>query len=266
MRQERHSFSNEELRELGTEKMELRELLAKHFDKQKKKFIKYSLDDLAKETGVSKTTLSGFLNRQRIPSQINLLKIATTITTKKSIIEKYSLDKESKIKYEKHRKKIVSPALYKKISDWEYFAIIGLCRIKNNSSSPKWIAEKLNIEKSRAKKCLELLIKEKLVLESNGKLYKVYNHIMTKSGVPNKDIKKSHSQAINIAEEAMYTIDIKYRQYLTTNLTIKDDHLDEAKEELAKFMVKFLKKYSTQKDADSLFKLNFQFFPLTKMD
>ncbi len=245
--------------------MQLRDLLIKYIEKKEKTYGKYSLSKLSLDTGVSKTTLSGFINKDRVPSRENLFKIAQTVTTNKAILKKYSTELAT-IKQSKHRKKIISYKLFKEISDWEYFAIIGLTRLKDNSANEDWIADKLSIEKSRAKKCLKKLLKEGLLKIKDNRLYKDYKHLGTPTEISNQDIKKAHSQAINLSEEAMYTIPFKHRQYITSNLTIKDEDLVEAREELDKLVKKFIKKYNCETEADALYKLNIQFFPLTSVE
>lgn len=243
--------------------MDLQKILIAYVERQKKIHKKYSLSDLSKNSGVSKTSLSEFLNGNRELTPENKIKLATVIIQSKKSFN-YFVEKNSSIsKIAKKREKILKKTQFSYISDWEYFAILASVYLKNSSSDTQWISKTLNIPHERAVECLEQLLNLKLIKITNSKIIRQGYNISSPRGESNQDIKKNHSQSINLADEKLYEIPIERREYITSNLCIAEKDFNPLRQDIIKFYKKIAKKYTKYSDGDHLYKLNIQFFPIS---
>ncbi|EQC43742.1 TIGR02147 family protein [Bacteriovorax sp. Seq25_V] len=221
----------------------------------------YSIRSFALDLGVGKTTIAEIINGSRVPSERNLQTIIGNITQSEEerelLINQYaeaSLQKRLKFK-------ILEEAEFHPISDWEYFAILNLCKLKGNQGNAKWISQQLFIKESRAEECLKDLIAYNYLTIRDGKLLRLTNPISSQTEVSDLKIKKHHSHSLNLAEEALYNTPVEVREYIAGTIAIEEADLAKAKDELFEFYRSFAKKYDKTENADLVYKINIQFFP-----
>lgn len=244
--------------------MNLQKILIEYIEKQKKVQKKFSLAQLSEFTGVSKTSLSEYLNGNRKLTSINKIKIASAIIQNKKTLNKFLKDTEKPSEYSKSREKVLKKIQFSHISDWEYFAILTLSHLKNSSSDPNWISQTLSIPVERVVECLDKLRQLKLIKIQNLKIIRQNFNLVTTRGISNQDIKKNHSQSINLADELLYEVPVDRREYLTSNISINEKDINHFRQDIIKFRKKMAKKYTRHENADHLYKLNIQFFPISK--
>lgn len=242
--------------------MKVREFLTKYFEEKKKIQQSYSLRDLAADIGVGKTTLSEIIAGKRDPSQKNMELILKVVTNSDSEVQEVLQDRNSENQKRRLKYRTVQGDSFSLISDWEYLAILNLAKIKENNSSIKWISKKLNITQERATECVNDLIANEYLSVSHGKLTRLTGPLSSTTEVDNQDIKKHHSQSLNLAEDALYSTQVELREFLSGHIAIRAEDIPSAKEEIFEFYKRFAKRYDRLENADSLYKINIQFFPL----
>jgi len=157
---------------------------------------------------------------------------------------------------------------FKIISDWYHSAVLELPRLKNFSSSSKWISERLGVDKNKIEVAIERLLDFGLLSrnESSQELHRTENHLATPSGIPSKEIREHHSQILTKADQALEKFPISERDFSAITMAIDSSRMDEARERLKEFRREFCKDLQKSDNKDRIYCLSIQFFPLDKGD
>jgi uncharacterized protein (TIGR02147 family) len=151
------------------------------------------------------------------------------------------------------------------IADYWHFAIIHLSEIKGCPSDPAWIAAKLGITLTQVNKSLKILIENGYVEKKNGFLKSKKKNFITTDDIPSEAIKRNHSQGLELAQEALYEVEVEKREYRSLTLAVNEEDLDECKEFIRKFYRDFNKKFG-HTEANEVYRLQLQLYPLTKAE
>lgn len=243
---------------------------------------KYSMRAFARDLNYSSSRLSQFLNSSRgisVKSAQNIAKALKFSPDEVDFFINLLMSEFGKSKYlrdvAKERiaaslVKFESYATYSKdivdklVSEWYLMPLSDLLTHKENLSVHR-ISKLLKINKKLVEQGIEILLKYQVIrhtsdgrFERDKNLYKV--------------ISPDHGSAIrsllklNILR-ALDEIDRQKpenRRYLTSYVTLKKSQLDEAREELEKFCLKFVKKYNNVESSCSMYTLNIQFYECTQ--
>lgn len=246
--------------------MQIRELLSNYFENQKKLKKSYSLRDLARDIGVGKTTLNEILAGNREPSRKNMSQILSVISNDPILTQKILEDSESQDIQKRLKYRTIQSDQFTLISDWEYLAILNLAKLKTNSSSTEWISEQLDISEERAKQCVTDLVENGYLNLVDGKLVRLTGPISSTTDIDNQEIKKHHSQSLNLAEDSLYSTPVELREFLSGHIAICEEDIPKAKDEIFEFFKRFAKRYDRLENAEKLYKVNIQLFPLGSPD
>lgn len=246
--------------------MQIRELLSNYFENQKKLKKSYSLRDLARDIGVGKTTLNEILAGNREPSRKNMSQILSVISNDPILTQKILEDSESQDIQKRLKYRTIQSDQFTLISDWEYLAILNLAKLKTNSSSTEWISEQLDISQERAKQCVTDLVENGYLNLVDGKLVRLTGPISSTTDIDNQEIKKHHSQSLNLAEDSLYSTPVELREFLSGHIAICEEDIPKAKDEIFEFFKRFAKRYDRLENAEKLYKVNIQLFPLGSPD
>lgn len=246
--------------------MQIRELLSNYFENQKKLKKSYSLRDLARDIGVGKTTLNEILAGNREPSRKNMSQILSVISNDPNLTKKILEDSESQDIQKRLKYRTIQNDQFTLISDWEYLAILNLAKLKTNSSSTEWISAQLDISEERAKLCVTDLVKNGYLNLVDGRLIRLTGPISSTTDIDNQEIKKHHSQSLNLAEDSLYSTPVELREFLSGHIAICEEDIPKAKDEIFEFFKRFAKRYDRLENAEKLYKVNIQLFPLGSSD
>jgi uncharacterized protein (TIGR02147 family) len=155
----------------------------------------------------------------------------------------------------------------KYFSQWYYPAVRELLLLPDFRESPQWIAQKLNppITPSEAMKAIDVLLSLDLIERgSNGQLKQKARSVTSGAEVDSMTVRNLHHELLQIASEALDAIAPADRDVSALMLAIPKRKFPEFKEKLQNFRKELLAMAaSTQENADSLYHVSFQFFPLT---
>lgn len=239
----------------------IRKILQKELLKRKALNGNYSIRTFAKDLGIGKTTLSDVLNGRRSPSKKNLEIIIFSLAKSEKEYKELSADLENHLPQKRKIFKVIDEEDFEIISDWEYMAILNLVKIRDHIPTAQWVSNRLGIDLDRAETCIHNLIKFNYLEIKDHQFQRINKTpLSTKTEIPAQAIKKHHSQSLHLAEDALYNVDVKMREFLSGNLAIDIKDMDEAKDMIFEFYRSFTKKYESQ-SADEVFKFNVQFFP-----
>lgn len=241
------------------------EILIHELQIRKSRNGSYSLRAFARDLGVSPTALSDFLNGKRQLSKTNLQRISEALSLsplQKEDLFKKKLQTLADQKAQANRL-ILAEDTFRIIADWYYLAILNLAKLKTNKADPKWIAARLAISADDASEAIGRLSRLGFIKIKRGKLFRTTQALGTLRDIPSLAIRKHHSDNLNLAREALHHVPVELREFSSTTMAISVSQLAKAKDLLMKSKHK-VASVLEKGDADAVYVLSFQLFPLTK--
>jgi uncharacterized protein (TIGR02147 family) len=151
--------------------------------------------------------------------------------------------------------------------NWKAHCVKELTQLKDFFPSGSWIEKRTNglIKKDEAKELLDALLEAKFLEKSflNG------NEVIAPSStiIPTKEVTKESAHAYHkgLMENSFEAIkkDKNKRSLHATTLSLNHDNIQKAKDIIREFQIKFSEEIESS-DADEVYQLNIQFFPLTE--
>jgi uncharacterized protein (TIGR02147 family) len=154
------------------------------------------------------------------------------------------------------------------LSKWYHLAIREMVSLPDYKNSPGWIARVLSppITPFEASQSLQLLKKVGLLVSKSGKLHSADRTIATDAQVYSVKAAGFHRQMIQRGSDSITAFPRDEREISGTTLRISRKDVDNVKIMLRDFRKKMLTVAANSVDADQVFQLNFQFFPLVIPD
>jgi uncharacterized protein (TIGR02147 family) len=156
---------------------------------------------------------------------------------------------------------------FKIVSDWHHIGILMLLRLKDFSPKAEWIAQRLGIGVNDAQNALERLMTHQLLHQDENGSYRLKEtNLATPSDIPTEEIRKFHRQILKKAEQALEKHSVEARDFSSVTMAIHKDKVGEAKTMIREFRRKFCRTIeSTTSDADRVYSINIQFFPMDEV-
>lgn len=228
--------------------------------KRQRKNSSYSLRALARDLGISKTTIHDVLNNGRKLSNRTIQKLKASLNLDDKIVKSL---KEDRLGKSNQGRVILLDDEFSLIKDWHYLAILNLAKLKENFCNASWVAARLAITFETAEKALGDLLKMGLIENRKGKIYRTSKALTTSVDIPSESIKEHHRQSLVKAIDALEEVSVDLRDYTSVTYAINPADLKDVKKLTTKFHRK-LGKFLPTKNATEVYRLNIQFFPLTK--
>ncbi|MEY4065905.1 MAG: hypothetical protein RIR26_2113 [Pseudomonadota bacterium] len=153
-------------------------------------------------------------------------------------------------------------------NEWFHPVIRELVGMKGFTPDPYWIVKHIDprVLPEQARKSLELLEKLNLVRrnESDGKLELTQQHISTGDEIASHAVVRYHQKTIEIGRESVMNFDHTERSVSAVTVSISPEQFEKIGEEIAVFRKRILDLCAQSEDANRVYQLNIQFFPLTK--
>ena len=243
------------------------QLLKKVLVQKQERRTHYSLRLFASQLGVSPTTISQITNGKRALSKPLIRKVvslpgidlATKIELEKLLQKKISSSKK------RSQTLLLSVEDYEKVSDWYHFAILNLIKCKDFQMSGRWIADRLEIEKTTAEQALDDLISLGLIKEIDGSWQRVSMDVRTETNRSSLAARKTTKQLSQKAFESIARDPYDRRIFSGMMIAIDPSSLPIAAEEINKFKKSLAGRIDALENASEVYHLSIQFFPLTKL-
>ncbi len=258
------------------------DLLKEEFEQRRKKNPLYSLRRFSQQLQVSSAYLSLLFSGRRNLSRQTGARIIRNLnwtTAKKKYflsllnVEKSGTDFEQSLaKDQLRRVKSTEIAEYEPIprdrfeiiSNWRYSACLTLLTIQNLNSTDQNIARMLGLKLSETQTMLRRLAKQGLVRKMDNGEWKATRQSFVVEGLPKSSTLRYHEQILLLARKALKEKPIQERDISNATITLEKSRLDEAKQMILEFQKELMDRFeSTQ--ADSVYQLSIQLFPLTQM-
>ncbi|MGZ5278719.1 MAG: DUF4423 domain-containing protein [Pseudobdellovibrionaceae bacterium] len=252
--------------------MDLVDVLHNEFQKRRAKNSRYSLRAFAQQIGLQSATLSAVLKRKRALPEPQALRLMTdlklTHQQKKLVIKSMKTPlKQSSLKEFWERPQIaIEKATAAVISEWEYAAVMSLCRVKDFKPEAKWIAERLGIELSRGEQVWSTLRSLRLIeISSAGEVSVCWENLLASSPIPSKLLRQAHMQELDLAREKLETVPMQQRIFSSLTFAMNSKKMSEANDLIRQFLLQ-MESTLERGSADQVFQLGVQLYPLTKSE
>lgn len=163
--------------------------------------------------------------------------------------------------------KIVHQDQYEFYSRWYHSVIRSLIDIYSFDGDYEWLAKSVSpqIKPLQAKKSVELLLKLGLVKKEADARFTVTDKcISTPKEILDLAITNFHNDTGKLALQALAVLPVDKRNFSGMTLGVSRETYNEICEEIYNLRMKILNKAEADKNADMVYQLNFQFFPVTK--
>jgi uncharacterized protein (TIGR02147 family) len=233
----------------------------------------YSIRAFAKKLGIGASTMSMIMNGQRKASRKLAAQIADRLMLdpmeRASVLEKFKAkaprDEQESYANVIHYLKI-SADQYQAFSEWHYVAILNLVRMKSFKNDSKWISNRLGITEAKAVEAVERLLRLEMLTEKEGKITRNHPAYSTTDDVADVSVRKSHFQTLELAQKSLERDAIDIRDFSWMTMPVKQTRMKEMKEFVRKFQDEFVTLFGADVDADEVYRLSVQMFPLTKRE
>ena len=223
----------------------------------------YSLRSFARSLKIDSSTLSAILRGKRSVSVKMAKRLLGEMNIDDSVrlvlFQSLFLNKSSDPKnfFELSNDKLET------ICNWEHFAILSLLQTDKAKPSASWIANKLGIQLARAIDALDRLERLGLISRDQPKWQVTHKELSTSADIPSSALRKVHKEHIEKAIESLESVDVAHRDI--TGMTMA---IDKTKIKQAKIMIKNFRRelssFLEEGKKNEVYRINIQFFPLTK--
>lgn len=247
--------------------MNHRLLLAEALENTRARNPLYSLRAMARQLSLSSAHLSQLLSGKRPLTLRVAMKIAQKLemsdADRTRLLQSAVSESRAEIKGpQKSEFQILEQAAFEPISEWYYFAILSLGKLKGNQASAKWISSQLGITFPEAKAAYEKLKALGYLEESGGRFQQSSKPLHSTREIPSHAIRKYHKQNLDLAKDRLDLVPMGQRDYSSITMAVDAKKLPRAKKMIHEFKLK-LYKYLDSKNADEIYTLAIQLFPVT---
>lgn len=242
------------------------DLLVAEYVRRKTQNERYSERSFAKSLGLSPAYLKLIFQNKRVLSPRRAAEVASRLPwSERERIQFCQLNYDAKDRTRNRKQKVVhTKYLAKKdfheLSDWYYFAILELFKLKMKALDADQIAKVLNISKTVVKFSIEKLLRAGLLGNDPGGGFKAQENYEVPS-ISSEGIRNFHSQMLEKAKAAVFTQSFEQRDLRGLTLAFEKKRMKEAKKYIENFVNDFERKFG-KGHFDSVYQLNLAFFRL----
>ena len=149
------------------------------------------------------------------------------------------------------------------ITEWEFYAVLNLIKIKGFRLSGESVSSRLNITLERAEYVIDkLYLSELITKDEQGKITRTYDRVKTTTDIPSMALKLAHHNELSLAKEKLYSTPVEKRLFTSRTLPVNSSKLAEAKKYLVE-VKENLSKLVDDNHSDEVYNLSINFFPLS---
>ena len=220
----------------------LRSGLMGSFKKIKKTNSRISMRAFAKRLGISHSAMSEILNGKRRVSKEKAEQFADAL---------HISGEDRKIFLSDFRKvdptyQVLPDEVFQALADPDYFHVLTLVDTRNFSESPEWIAKRLGITSDKS-----------------STIFKTNNRLSTKNDIASKAIQMSHQISLDRAKDALTSIPVNLRFFLSATMSTDNEKYRLAIDMLKDTMNRISELFETS-EKEEVYKLQIALFPVTK--
>ena len=167
------------------------------------------------------------------------------------------------------RARRIDSSMFEYLSRWYHPVIRELAARDDFRDDPEWVAQHLNpsVPADKVAESLELLFDLGLLQrEDDGTISRGNPSLTTGHEVRSLAIGNYHRQMLERAEESIEAIDRSMRDISALTVCIDPENVEDLKERIHAFRETLLDLCDREENPQSVFQMNFQLFPLSKVE
>jgi uncharacterized protein (TIGR02147 family) len=251
-------------------KLSAHQIIQKHYHEIQRVNPSYSIRAFAKKLQVSSGALSEILAGKRRLTESLAKRIISRLAMRPRdarrlmllVQEEYI---EASCMGEDTASTTVPVDEFELISQWEHFAILSLTETKGFKSDVKWIAERLGISFSKAKRAILRLESLGHLVNEGGKLKRKKTRLQSSDDIINISVRRSHYGDLDLAKRSLDRDDISIRDFTSITLPADTHLMEMAKKKIRRFQDEMESLFEGN-DCDEVYRMNIQLYPLTKIE
>lgn len=239
---------------MTAEVTDYRDILKARFAEKRRRNAGYSLRAFARDLGLSPSRLSEIFSYKNNLSLRSAVKISKRLGLSKAESEMFCTlveshgGKKAAIRNRLSARlrtlmsaqgNLLSLDAFNVVSDWYHFAILELTTLPYFRSDTMWIAKKLKISHEEASLAVERLLRIGLLNRDGDRFVACEECASLPEDVQSDAVKKSQSQVLKMAQDALYEQNVGERCYFSVVFPFDVSQLDFAKEKLTKLQLEF---------------------------
>ena len=232
----------------------LKDLLLDELATRQGRNTSYSLRAFARDLGVNVTTLSEFFSGRRGLSRQSIQNLVDRLGVSPLLLEKTGKAAAS-------RK--LSDESFRMVSEWYYYGILSLARMKRNRAAPEWIAAKLGVSKVTARMALRRLVDTKHIRVLNGKMIRISESFTTSNDIPSLALRHYHKENLRLAADAIDSEPMPRRFITAITMPTNPDRVKKARDLILRFREE-ISAFLEEGEPEEVYTVAIQLFPLTK--
>ncbi|WP_413287935.1 DUF4423 domain-containing protein [Bdellovibrio sp. HCB337] len=240
----------------------LQQYLLQEFERRTKANPNYSLRAFARDLEIHSGTLSSILNQRRTVGAKVLTHIMKKLPLSAADKKKILSDLMTPAPVESEKPPVIDEEVLNIIKDWEHYAILSYLHLRKAKKAPGDMAKALRLPQAKVLRALTNLESAGLISRDGGQLKVTHKSFITSRGIPSPALREAHAQYIEKAKRALTEFSVNERDITGTTIAISSKNLPKAKELIQQFRQE-LSEILEQGEADEVFRLNIQLFPLT---
>jgi uncharacterized protein (TIGR02147 family) len=241
-----------------------RAFLNKRYSEIKDRNPSFSLRSFSRKLKVGSGALSEILSGKRRVTKdkaseiLDLLSVteAEKGSALKSFLIKEEMDKG--IAYERYDHTVLAPE-----ENWISYAVLSLVKLDDFVLTYSSVAKRLNVDIEKAQSIVDYLFDSSILYWcEDGRARRSSSSVQTVDNVSSEKLKKIHEQNMNLAKRSLYQDNIDVRDFTSMTLPVCKTKIEVAKYLIRKFQDDF--SVLVGYESNSVYKLNVQFFPLSR--
>ena len=253
------------------EQQAVQHLLREKFSEFQQKNSKFSMRAYADKLDINVGALSYILNGKRNVSRTMAEKISSRLLLdpqlRSELLAKFPEKRNLKLSKQSHEPRYLEldAQNFRVAAEWEHFAIMSLLKCTDFESTVPWIAQRLGISLTKTAQVIERLVELGLLArDEQGNLTRSERSYRTTDEVASVSMKQHHKQSLDLAEASLFREKVSQRDFTTLTMVFSPRQMARAKELIRTFQDSFSDELETA-EASEVYRLNIQFFPLTKL-
>ncbi len=258
--------------------MDFREILNSEFKKRNQVNEKYSLRSFSNLLDLDTSTLSQILKGKRKIPKSHWHSIADKLslsgetrqaylkTLLGEFISKDLSDNLQSVYIERESEKLDDSSYFEIIAEWEFAAALSLFNIDEFEFSPNNLIKKLGISLLRANEIYSKMFKYELVRIEDEKIIPRQFNFHTSEEVLSLALQKAHKNEISLALQKIVEVPVNKREYQSITLSVQKKDIPKMKLWIKEAIKDFDQKFEKKSNADEVYLLSVQLFPLTEVE
>ncbi len=223
---------------------QLQTLLQQGYLDAKSKNPGYSLRAFARRLGLNSGAVSSIINgKRRVSKKMAariLERLGLALDVRRKVLESLEFERTgvnvSKLQGVQRSEYLqIAGEQFHLISEWQHFAILSLIRTRDFKSEPKWIAKRLGISLTLAKRSLQRLELLGFIVDQDGRWVRGAPKYSTTDGVADGAIRRAFEQDLQLSVESLHRDPVEKRDFTTITMAVDPRSMAKVKERVRVF-------------------------------